>query len=75
VFTGNVDSANSTLVANTVYYVKTTDGNTPGNITISRTRVNGVAGSAVTLGNSTANAIATCYVGSDIWKRINLTSW
>lgn len=76
IFTGNVDTANSALVANTVYYVKTTDGNTPGNITISRTRVNGVAGSAITLGNSSSNAIATCYVaGNDIWKRVNLTSW
>ena len=76
VFTGNVDTANSTIVANTVYYVKTTDGLTPGNITISKTRVNGVSGSAITLGNSSSNAIATCYVeGSDIWKRVNLTSW
>ena len=76
IFTGNVDTANSTLVANTVYYVKTTDGNTPGNITISRTRVNGIAGNAITLGNSNSNATATCYVaGSDIWKRVNLTSW
>lgn len=76
IFSGNVDTANSNLVANTVYYVKTTDGNTPGNITISRTRVNGIAGTAVTLGTvANANATATSYVGTDIWRRINLSSW
>lgn len=75
IFTGNLDSANSNLVANTVYYVKTTDGNTPGNITISRTRVNGIAGTVAILGNATPTANATVYVGSDIWRRINLSSW
>jgi hypothetical protein len=75
IFTGNVDNANSNLIANTVYYVKTTDGNTPGNITISRTRVNGIAGTVAVLGNATPTANATVYVGSDIWRRINLSSW
>ncbi len=76
IFSGNVDTANSNLVANTVYYVKTTDGNTPGNITISRSRVNGIAGTTVTLGTvANANATATSYVGTDIWRRINLSSW
>jgi hypothetical protein len=75
IFTGNVDNANSNLIANTVYYVKTTDGNTPGNITVSRTRVNGIAGTAATLGNATPTANAIVYVGSDIWRRINLSSW
>jgi hypothetical protein len=75
IFVGNVDGANTNLVANTVYYVKTTDGTTPGNITISRSRVNGVAGTATTLGNGTPTANAICYVGNDIWRRINLNSW
>jgi hypothetical protein len=75
VFTGDVDTANTNLLANTVYYIKTTDGNSPGNITISRTRVNGVAGGAVSLGTGNLTAVATCYVGKDIWRRINLNSW
>lgn len=75
IFNGDMDTSNSNVIANTVYYIKTTDGMTPGNITVSRSRVNGVAGTAVTLGNSSPNAIATCYVGEDIWRRINLNSW
>ena len=75
IFVGNVDSANTNLVANTVYYVKTSDGNTPGNITVSRSRVNGVAGTVATLGTGTPTANAICYVGNDIWRRINLNSW
>ena len=76
IFTGDMDSSNSNLVANTVYYVTYTDDDmTPGNIKVSQSRVNGVAGTAVTLGNSSPNAMATCYVGEDIWRRINLSSW
>lgn len=73
VFGGNVFGG---LEANVVYYVKAVDtGNA--NITVSRTRKNGIAGSELVL--STANG-ATCfatfyYGGNDIWKRINLSSW
>lgn len=70
VFTGNVFGG---LQEDTVYYVKTIDSGS--NITVSRSRVNGVAGSALTLSTANGNCFATCYVGSDIWKRINLSSW
>lgn len=69
IFTGNVFGG---LSANTVYYIKTVSSP---NITISRSRVNGVAGAALELSTANGNCFATCYVGSDIWKRINLTSW
>jgi len=71
VFTGSTFGG---LQANTVYYVKSIDlGNA--NITVSQSRVNGTAGSVVLLESDTGNCAATCYVGSDIWRRINLTSW
>jgi len=59
------------------YYVKTVSGN---NITVSDTRSGGVAGSTLTLTTVTANAgftsmDATFYNGSDIWKRVQLSSW
>jgi hypothetical protein len=71
IFTGSVFGG---LEANTVYYVKSIDlGNA--NITISQTRVNGVAGSQVLLSTDDGNCTATCYVGNDIWRRINLSAW
>ena len=77
IFSGNDATffTTSTLVANTVYYIKSVGSG--GNITISKSRTNGVAGTAATLGTATpSNAIAaTAYIGSDIWKKINLTSW
>ena len=78
IFGGNLDTANTNLVANTVYYVKTIDSPTgTANIIVSKSRTNGVAGTAVTISaNSTlATANAICYVGSDIWRRVNLNSW
>lgn len=78
VFTGNVDTANTNLVANAVYYIKTIDDiDTPlGNITISATRTGGTAGSTFAVGakaNLTINANA--YIGTDVWKRVALTTW
>lgn len=71
IFTGTVFG---NLAANTTYYIKSIDsGNN--NITISRTRVNGVAGSEVLLTTASGNCVATCYVGADIFKRLNLASW
>jgi hypothetical protein len=72
IFTGNVVGG---LVANTVYYIKTIG--TGGNITISQSRTNGVAGTVVALSNATpANSLySTTYVGSDIWKMLPLVSW
>lgn len=69
VFTGNVFGG---LTENQVYYIKSVSG---ANITISQTRVNGVAGSEVLLSTDTGNCVATIYAGDDIWKRIQLTSW
>ena len=78
IFTGNVDTANTNLVANTVYYIKTiVNVDAPlGNITISATRTSGTAGSTFAVGakaNLTINANA--YIGTDIWKRVALTAW
>ena len=75
IFTGaNVTQAN--LVANTIYYVKAiASAGAPGTISVSATRTSGTAGANVTL-TTTANGFsATTYNGTDIWKRIALTSW
>lgn len=73
IFTGNVDTANTKLLANTVYYIKTISSP---NITVSQTRFNGVAGTVYTVGDKTAaDIVATGYVGPDIWKKIQLSSW
>lgn len=69
VFSGNIFGG---LVSDQVYYIKSISSS---NITISQTRVNGIAGSEVLLDSDTGNCVATIYVGSDIWKRITLTSW
>jgi hypothetical protein len=69
VFTGNTFGG---LVADQVYYIKSISSP---NITISQTRVNGIAGSEVLLSTDSGTCVATCYVGPDIWKRIQLTSW
>lgn len=76
VFSGNV--ANTNIVANTVYYIKSIiDVNSPlGNITISDTRTGGTAGSTFAVA-AAANLTMTAnaYVGTDIWKRVALTAW
>ena len=75
VFAGNVFGG---LAANTVYYVSYIDSGNA-NIAVSQTRYTGVAGPNVVL--STANAVAggtvtaTCYVGPNIWKRLELHNW
>lgn len=68
IFNGNIGG----IVANTVYYIKTIASP---NITISRSRTNGVAGTVVTLSTDATGTTANIYIGSDIWKRIALTSW
>ena len=72
IFTGDVVGG---LVAGQVYYIKAVG--TGGNITISQSRTNGVAGTATTLTTATPTTALTAnvYIGSDIWKKINLTSW
>jgi hypothetical protein len=75
IFTGaNVTQAN--LVANTIYYVKAiASSGANGTISVSATRTTGTAGANVTL-TTTANGFsAVTYNGTDIWKRIALTSW
>jgi hypothetical protein len=75
IFSGNVDTANTNLVANTVYYIKTISSP---NVTISQSRVNGIAGTAFVPGTKSGpfTGSATIYTeGNDIWKRITLTSW
>jgi hypothetical protein len=75
IFTGaNVTQAN--LVANTIYYVKEiASSGVNGNISVSATRTSGTAGANVPL-TTTANGFsAVTYNGTDIWKRIALTSW
>lgn len=73
VFTGTVFGG---LVADTTYYIKSISSP---NITVSLSRTNGVADSVVALTTATPPAnttlYATSYTGSDIWKRIPLTSW
>ena len=68
VFDGNIGG----LLANTVYYIKTISSP---NITVSRSRSNGVADSTVVLSSNSTATTANIYVGSDIWKRITLQSW
>lgn len=69
IFTGNVFGG---LQSDTVYYIKAISSP---NVTVSKSRVNGVAGSEVVLSTASGNCVATCYVGNDIWKRINLSNW
>ena len=67
---GNINSGQ-------IYYVKTISG---ANLTISDTRSGGVAGSTLALTTVSANVgntymDVTFYDGTDIWKRVALTSW
>jgi hypothetical protein len=61
------------ITADIPYYIKTIG--TGGNITVSQSRTNGVAGTAITLSTASGTASAIAYIGSDIWKRIAATSW
>jgi len=64
------------LIANTVYYVVAiADSGAPGNISVSATRTSGTAGANVALSNASGNISSVSYNGTDIWKRIALTSW
>ena len=66
------DSNMGGLISNTVYYVKSFTG---ANITVSLSRTNGVADTAVSLSANTVDTTANFYAGNDIWKRMPLTSW
>jgi hypothetical protein len=74
---GNSVATFGNINAGQVYYVKTVTG---ANMTISDTRTAGTAGSTLALSDVSANAgntsmDATFYAGTDIWKRVSLTSW
>ena len=72
VLAGNIGG----LFANTVYYVVgVADVGAPGNISVSATRTAGTAGANVALSTASGNVSAVSYNGTDIWKRIALTSW
>lgn len=60
------------ITAGVIYYIKSISG---ANITVSRSRTNGVADSTVILTTASGTFSATAYVGSDIWKKVALTSW
>ena len=75
---GNSVTTFANINAGQTYYVKTKPS--ASSITISDTRSGGVAGTELALTTVTANAgqtsmDATFYAGSNIWKRIDLTSW
>ena len=71
IFTG---TAFGGVTANSIYYIKSiVGGNTA--VTLSNTRVSGVAGPVLTLTTATGTMTATSFNGSDIWKKIPLTPW
>jgi hypothetical protein len=71
VFTGTTFGG---IVANTTYYIKAIVGGNSA-VTLSDARTAGTAGSVFVLSTDSGSMTATCYTGSDIWKRIALTSW
>lgn len=76
IFSGNV--ANTNIVAGSVYYIKSIETlNSPNaNITISDTRTSGTAGTEFAVAAaSNLTMTANAFVGTDIWKRVALTTW
>lgn len=71
IFTGTTFGG---IVAGQVYYVKSVVG-ANSTVTLSSTRTSGVAGSTLALTNGSGSCTASVYLGSDIWKRIALTTW
>ena len=61
------------ITAGVIYYIKAVASGTT--VTLSRSRTNGVADSTVALTTASGTCTATINVGSDIWKRIQLTNW
>lgn len=76
IFTGDSTGNTGNLQVDTVYYIKSVAGN---DITVSRTRYNGVAGpeydsvTTVTAGN--VDIDYTVYDGPDIFRRVQLNSY
>jgi len=71
IFTGTTFGG---VVANQVYYVKSVVGANLA-VTLSATRTGGVAGSTLVLTNGSGTCTGSVYLGSDIWKKVSLTSW
>jgi hypothetical protein len=69
VFTGTTFGG---ITAGTIYYIKAVSSP---NVTLSRSRTNGIAGSTVALTTASGSCTATVTSGSDIWKRTTLTPW
>lgn len=73
---GNTVSSFGNINSGQIYYVKTVSTNT---ITISDSRTSGTAGSTLTLTTQSANTTtymdAMFYNGSNIWKRVALSTW
>lgn len=77
IFEGNVFGG---LIANIPYYIKTIEdlSSSPGNITVSRSRNNGVAGRTepLTTADPGGNVVVACaYIGSDIFMRMPFTPY
>ena len=75
----NVESTTfGNITSGTVYYVKSVVGANSA-ITISDARTSGTAGATFQLSTQASGAntsiVATFYKGSNIWKKIALTSW
>lgn len=74
---GNSVATFGNIIAGQVYYVKSIPTNNT--MTISETRSGGTAGAEFGLttvaANVTTSMDATFYNGSDIWKRVQLSSW
>lgn len=69
IFEGNVFGG---LEANVVYYIKTISSP---NVTVSKTRYNGIAGTTYELSTANGTCTACIYVGTDIWRRTTLSPW
>jgi hypothetical protein len=73
VFDGTISGNTANISLNEVYYIKSVSGS---NITISKTRYNGVSGpeftNIITVGSGNVNIDYTVYDGPDIFKRIPL---
>jgi hypothetical protein len=61
------------ITAGVIYYIKAVASGTT--VTLSRSRTNGVADSTLVLTTASGTCTSTINVGSDIWKRIQLTNW
>jgi len=69
VFAANIGG----IIANQVYYINTVVGGT--SLTVSATRTAGTAGANLVLTNGSGTIAVSSYNGTDIWKRVSLSTW